>query len=130
MYIYHCKKYTKIRILSGPYLKWIRQFPDQIKHVFWCTLRNVLSISCFLSVMASQVIWYSWYMKIKRKSISSFKLSEKHINYLKQLLKVDFEPKLWKKLKSEFHSYHQVQVVYNQTIEAIPKSWKNALKPQ
>lgn len=69
-------------------------------------------------------------MKIERKSISSFKLSEKHINYLKQLLKLDFKPKLWKKLKSEFHSYHQVQVVYNQIIQAIPKSWKNALKAQ
>ena len=69
-------------------------------------------------------------MKIERRSISCFKLSEKHINYLKQLLKLDFEPKLWKKLKSEFHSYHQVQVVYNQIIQAIPKSWKNALKAQ
>ena len=49
------------------------------------------------------------------------------MNYIGQLFKCSFKPKLWEYLKNEFNFQGQLQLIYNQVIHYIPESWKNAL---
>ena len=76
--------------------------------------------------IASHVIWYNKCIRADNKTISSFIISRKDINYVGELFKGDGKPKLWKKLKNEFNLQGQLQFIYNQIIHSIPKSWKDA----
>ena len=65
--------------------------------------------------------------KIHNKAICNFGMSQKHINYFRQLFKCNGKPKLWEKLKIEFNLLGQMQFIYNQIIHYILKTWKDAL---
>ena len=50
-------------------------------------------------------------------------MSQKDINYVGQLFKCNGKPKPWE----EFNLQGQLQFIYYQIINAIPKSWKDSL---
>ena len=88
---------------------------------------NLSSSPILSSAIASHVIWYNKCIRADNKTISSFIISRKDINYVGELFKGDGKPKLWKELKNEFNLQGQLQFIYNQMIHSIPKSWKDAL---
>ena len=49
-------------------------------------------------------------------------MSQKDINYVRQLFKYYCKPKLWEELKNEFNLQGQLHFIYNQIIHYIPKS--------
>ena len=121
----YLRKNFKFHLNLGIPANKIKRFPIYCKQIFNRWSEDLSS--SLLSAIASQVLWYNKCIKVDNKTIYNFKMSQKDINYVGQLFICYGKPKLWKELKNEFDLQDQLQFIYNQTIHAIPKSWKDAL---
>ena len=100
----------------------IKRFPIYYKQIFKRWSENLSLSPSLPSAIASQVIWYDKCIKVDNKTLYNVKISRKDINYVGQLFKCDGKPELWEELENEFN----LQFIYNQIIDSIPKSWKDA----
>ena len=65
------------------------------------------------SSIAFQVIWYNKCIKVDKKNMYNFKMSQRDINYVGQFFKCDGKPKIREELKNEFNLHDQLQAKYN-----------------
>ena len=104
-----------------------KRFRIYYKQILKKWSKNLSSSLSLPSAIACQVIWYNKCIKVDSKTLYSFKISQKDIIYVAQLFKCNGKPKLWEELKNEFNLQGQLQIIYNQIINSISKSWKHAL---
>ena len=106
----------------------IKSLPIYYTQIFKRCSENLPSFPNLPSAIASQVISYNKCTKVDNKTIYTFKMSRKDINYVGQLFKCNGKRKLWEELKNEFSLQGQLQSMYNRIINSIPKFWKDAFK--
>ena len=79
-------------------------------------------------MLPNQILWHNKYIKIDDKTIFSFSLSAKGINFVGQLFRSNQKIKKWDKLKTEFDLIENEKFLVVQIAHALPISWKEILQ--
>ena len=86
--------------------------------------KNFSSLPSLPSSVASQCLWHNKYIKIDNKTIFSFSLSAKGINFIGQLFQNNHQIKKWDELKTEFDLIENEKFLIVQITHTLPSSWK------
>ena len=79
-------------------------------------------------MILSEFIWFKSNIKVDSKPMHfSFFFSNKNINFLGQLFYENPNIKPWENIKIEFHLKDTQKICWSQIIDALPKSWKDAI---
>ena len=80
------------------------------------------------STITSQVIWFNKHIKIDNKSLCNNSLANQGINHARQLFNEKDMTKAWLDIKTQFNLSNKQHYFWIQSINAIPKSWKEELR--
>ena len=78
-------------------------------------------------MILSQVIWFNSKIKVDSKHVHFSFFSYKNLNFIGQLLNDNEHIKPWKDLKIELHLKDTHEIYWLQTIDALPKTWKDII---
>ena len=80
------------------------------------------------STITLQVIWFNKHIKIDNKSLCNNSLANQGINHARQLFNEKDMTKAWLDIKTQFNLSNKQHYFWIQSINAIPKSWKEELR--
>ena len=106
----------------------IKEFPTYYQNILIKWEIFFSSLPSLPSSVASQCLWHNKYIKIDNKTIFSFSLSAKGINFIGQLFQNNQQIKKWDELKTEFDLIENEKFIIAQITHALPSSWKKILR--
>ena len=78
-------------------------------------------------MILSEFIWFNSNIKVDSKPVHFSFFSDKNLNFIGQLFKENGNIKPWEDIKIEFHLKDTQKKYWLQIIDAVPKSWKDAI---
>ena len=103
------------------------KFPSFYKNIFIKWINNCTAKPTLPSMILSEFTWFNSNIKVDRKPIRFSFFSNKNINFLGQLFNENPNIKPWEDIKIEFHLKDTQKMYWFQIIDALPKSWKDAI---
>ena len=103
------------------------KFPSFYQDVFIKWINNFTSKSILLSMFLSNVNWFNSNIKVDSKPVHFSFFSDKNLNFIGQLFNENGNIKPWEDIKIEFHLKDTQKIYWLQIIDALPKSWKDAI---
>ena len=107
--------------------KTINSLPSFYKDIInsWCKYYSCTpKVS---SLVSSQFLWYSSYIKIDKEVVCYKEFADKKINFVSDLFDENGELKSWQKILSDFQLTQKFDFKWFQLIHAIPRPWKLAV---
>ena len=78
-------------------------------------------------MILSEFIWFNSNIKVDSKPVHFSFFSDKNLNFIGQLFNENGNIKPWEDIKIEFHLKDTQKIYWLQIIDALPKSWKDAI---
>ena len=78
-------------------------------------------------MILSEFIWFNSNIKVDSKPVHFSFFSDKNVNFIGQLFNENGNIKPWEDIKIEFHLKDTQKIYWLQIIDALPKSWKDAI---
>ena len=78
-------------------------------------------------MILSEFIWFNSNIKVDSKPVHFSFFSDKNLNVTSQLFNENGNIKPWEGIKMEFHLKDTQKIYWLQIIDALPKSWKDAV---
>ena len=104
------------------------KFPSFYQNIFIKWINNYTAKPSLPSMILSEFIWFKSNIKVDSKPMHfPFFFSNKNINFLGQLFYENPNIKPWENIKIEFHLKDTQKICWFQIIDALPKSWKDAI---
>ena len=106
----------------------IKFFPSFYKEIFLYWKKYLTRKPEIPSCILSQYLWYNNNIQVEKNSIYLVRFSEKNINYVSQLFRLEGSIKTWHELKTEHKLHENFYFQWLQLISAIPEGWKFIIK--
>ena len=105
----------------------LSKFPSFYQNIFIKWINNYTAKPTFPSMILSELIWFSSNIKVDSKPVHFSFYSDKNLNFIGQLLNENGNIKPWEDIEIEFHLKDTQKIYWSQIIDALPKSWKDAI---
>ena len=103
--------------------KLIKSFPKYYREII-NTWGNKFSCQTLVpSAILSQFLWFNSQIQIDNKNVSFPSLSERNINFVGQLFKLDGAIKPWKQLQEKYGLANKLKFKWIQPIHSLQNPW-------
>ena len=105
----------------------LSKFPYFYQDIFIKWINNYTAKPTLPSMILSEFIWFNSNIKVDSKPVHFSFFSDKNVNFIGQLFNENGNIKPWEDIKIEFHLKDTQKIYWLQIIDALPKSWKDAI---
>ena len=105
----------------------LSKFPSFYQDIFIKWINNYTAKPTLPSMILSEFIWFNSNIKVDSKPVHFSFFSDKNLNFIGQLFNENGNIKPWEDIKIEFHLKDTQKIYWLQIIDALPKSWKDAI---
>ena len=105
----------------------LSKFPFFYQDIFIKWINNYTAKPTLPSMILSEFIWFNSNIKVDSKPVHFSFFSDKNLNFIGQLFNENGNIKPWEDIKIEFHLKDTQKIYWLQIIDALPKSWKDAI---
>ena len=104
------------------------KFPKVYEGIFIIWGKQLSSQATLPSTVSCQFIWFNKHIQIDNESIYLYNFSIKNLNFVGQLFDTDDKLKSWDFAKHQFLLKNNMQLQYQQIIQALPQHRKETIK--
>ena len=105
----------------------LSKFPSFYQNIFIKWIKYYTAKLTLRSMILSEFIWLNSNIKVDSKPVHFSFFSDKNLNFIGQMFNKNGNIKPWEDIKIEFHLKDTQKIYWLQIIDALPKSWKDAI---
>ena len=105
----------------------LSKFLSFYQNIYIKWINNYTAKPTLPSMILSKLIWFNSNIKVDNKFVHFSFFSDKNLHFIGQLFNENGNIKPWEDIKIEFHLKDTQKIYWLQIIDALPKSWKDAI---